>query len=393
MECLYCSREILKESKEHVIHNALGGHLVSTEICCPQCNNAIQKLIDDDFTNIFAPITTRINNLKKSSNTKNKPSATAFGLYNGEIYEVVVKGDKIVSCPQLSKKLKRALSAEDINAIEIISYKFDLENRVFINGISKIATNFAVMNKIPFKNLQNRISIQIEAGVLKGIEFNYLIVPFTALNHFDSFLETATPIDTLYHHLILFNVGKFLWCYVDLFNTFQYYILLNDNWGEENIYISYCQKIEKIDRTLPSFNIRRSKDILTYSQIYQVQPTYDLDELKKSIESKIIKAPYECDVNDLVKINMNALKPILDFSEDKQHISDYLIAVNFYQNEDGNLNSEVFRRFSPNFMTGNSTYASYPDLIYLLLKDDPDYIRKYTFGKLERLNQYLCYFK
>ena len=361
MECLYCSREILKESKEHVIHNALGGHLVSTEICCPQCNNAIQKLIDDDFTNVFAPITTRINNLKKSSNTKNKPSATAFGLYNGEIYEVVVKGDKIVSCPQLSKKLKRPLSADDRDAIEIVSYKFDLDNRIFINGISKIATNFALMNKIPFQNLQDRVSIQLEGGTLKGIEFNYLIVPFTALNHFDWFLETATPIDALYHHLILFNVGKYLWCYVDLFNTFQYYILLNDSWNEENIYIPYCQKIEKIDRTTPTIRFRKLKDILTYSQIYQVKPTYDLDDLKKSIEDKIIKAPYECDINDLIKVNMNVLEPVLDFSEDKQKLSEYLNAVIFYQNEDGNLHSGVFRRFSPNFMPGNSTYASYPD--------------------------------
>lgn len=391
MECLYCSREILKESKEHVIHNALGGHLVSTEICCSQCNNAIQKLIDDDFTNIFAPITTRINNLKKSSNTKNKPSASAFGRYDGEIYEVVVKGDKIVSCPQLSKKLKRPLSADDRDAIEIVSYKFDLDNRIFINGISKIATNFALMNKIPFQNIQDRLSIQVEDGALKGIEFNYLIVPFTALNHFDWFLETATPIDALYHHLILFNVGKYLWCYVDLFNTFQYYILLNDNWNEENIYIPYCQKIEKIDRKTPTIRVRKPKDILTYSQIYQVKSTYDLDDLKKSIEDKIIKAPYECDINDLVKIHMNALEPILDFLEDKQKISDYLNDANFYQNEDGNLHSGIFRRFSPNFMPGNSTYASYPDLIYVLLKDDPDYIRKYTFGKLERLNQYLSF--
>ena len=74
MECLYCDNKILTESKEHIIQNALGGHLVSTEICCPKCNNSIQKLIDDEFTSIFAPITTRIHNLKKTSNTKGKPS-------------------------------------------------------------------------------------------------------------------------------------------------------------------------------------------------------------------------------------------------------------------------------------------------------------------------------
>ena len=129
MECLYCDNKILTESKEHIIQNALGGHLVSTEICCPKCNNSIQKLIDDEFTSIFAPITTRIHNLKKTSNTKGKPSTAAYGLYHGETYEIFIKGNKIVSCPQLSKKLKRNLTSEDINEIEIIGYKFHMTSK------------------------------------------------------------------------------------------------------------------------------------------------------------------------------------------------------------------------------------------------------------------------
>lgn len=35
MNCLYCGKKILKTSKEHVIQNALGGHLESEDICCP----------------------------------------------------------------------------------------------------------------------------------------------------------------------------------------------------------------------------------------------------------------------------------------------------------------------------------------------------------------------
>lgn len=393
MECLYCDNKILTESKEHIIQNALGGHLVSTEICCPKCNNSIQKLIDDEFTSIFAPITTRIHNLKKTSNTKGKPSTAAYGLYHGETYEIFIKGNTIVSCPQLSKKLKRNLTSEDINEIEIIGYKFDVENRSFINGICKIATNFAVMNKVPANNLKDKMTIEISDDLLTGIEFKYPVIPFAALNHFDLLMETGMHIETLYHHLILFNIGDLLWCYVDLFNTFQYYILLSDKWGGGHIYTSYCQKIEIIDRTPPIVRVRKPKDILTYSQMYQVSPTTDIDTFKKSIADKIKKKPYECDINDIVKNNVNILSPILDFSDDKEMILEYLTDVSFYQNEDGDLNPRVFRRFSP-FKTGEQRrFGSYPDMICALMNDNQNSIRKYTFSKFERLNQYLSFSK
>ena len=38
------------------------------------------------------------------------------------------------------------------------------------------------------------------------------------------YIELNTKLE-LYHNLILFSLANNLWCYIDLLNTFQYYIL------------------------------------------------------------------------------------------------------------------------------------------------------------------------
>ena len=39
--CVYCGKKIEKESREHIIQNALGGLYESADICCNKCNNSI----------------------------------------------------------------------------------------------------------------------------------------------------------------------------------------------------------------------------------------------------------------------------------------------------------------------------------------------------------------
>ena len=67
--CIYCNKEITTRSKEHVIQNALGGLLESTDICCADCNNFISKHIDAPFTKIFNPIISRIENFCSEQET------------------------------------------------------------------------------------------------------------------------------------------------------------------------------------------------------------------------------------------------------------------------------------------------------------------------------------
>lgn len=41
VNCVYCGKVIEKESREHIIQNALGGLYEPADICCNKCNNSI----------------------------------------------------------------------------------------------------------------------------------------------------------------------------------------------------------------------------------------------------------------------------------------------------------------------------------------------------------------
>ena len=107
---------IEKESREHIIQNALGGLYESADICCNKCNNSIiSKEIDAPFIRIFNPIISRIENMAKTNNKNSKPSCRG----------------------------KAKCDASKLE-FEIIEHDFQYDKSSFEKGISKIAYNFAV---------------------------------------------------------------------------------------------------------------------------------------------------------------------------------------------------------------------------------------------------------
>lgn len=89
--CVYCGNKITKKSKEHIIQNAIGGLYESDEICCDICNGFLSKNIDEPFTRTFNCITSMINNLTKTNNTKSYPLCTGKAIYENKIYNVQIK--------------------------------------------------------------------------------------------------------------------------------------------------------------------------------------------------------------------------------------------------------------------------------------------------------------
>lgn len=390
VNCFYCRTKIEKTSKEHVIHNALGGHLESIDICCPDCNNKIQRLIDDDFTKIFAPIIGRVSNLKKTSNTKSKPSYNGFAKYGSKKYDVTLKDGKIIDCIDLKKELRRNLTKDDFEKFEIIGYKFDLDNQKFRNGMVKIACNFAISNGVSKKLLSKRMDISLNDNKLEHIDFKHTMIPFVALNHFDNYFETVSSLE-LYHNIVLFNIENTLWCYVDLFNTFQFYVQLTNEWKEEDIYKSYAQNIEKIERQIPNIQVRKAKDVHMYAHMYEVEPTMDIEILKKRINDKINKASYERDIGDIVKCKFTLNNDFIKNSISHEDLLAYYRSVVFYLDDNDSLIDNRFRRFTPSLDITVQTYESYPNLIYELIESDIKSVRVYTEAKFHRLNEFLCF--
>ncbi|MCR8633924.1 HNH endonuclease [Paenibacillus radicis (ex Xue et al. 2023)] len=394
MNCIYCDEIIsfMNESKEHIIQNALGGLYESTQICCNKCNNIVQREIDDKFCKKFNPVITQIENMKKT-NSSAMPSCKGRAKYgdDGKIYNVIIKNQIVIDCPEYKKLHRTNLSKAELRKFEIVDYciDIDLNNDVFKQGICKIAYNYAIEKKVPNNKIKPVLNVIKNNNIITNITFSASIIPFIALNAFDSYLELDTFFE-LSHTLILFSHQNYLCCYVDLFNTFQYFVVLSEIWDGKEIYEPYCQVVQKIDRNMPEFNIYRVKHIHTIATIYGVEPTLNIDKLKMDVQTVINKEPYEKSMGSYIsdKISYHYTKST------KYSLYDKYKSISYYMDDDDMLREKRFRRFTPSVDQINSEvpFYFYPTYILQMIEDrrtikDKEYID----SKQKRLFSYLLH--
>lgn len=384
--CAYCNTPITTRSSEHVIHNALGGLYESTDICCPECNNYTSREIDVPFTTTFNPIIGNMPDLIKSRRGSASPAYTGTVSYQGQQYRANFKGGKVTGCPELSKQLR--CDAAKLT-LDPVSFDFNIKNRAFGNGIAKIAFNYALDKGIDPDLLRHGLDIKKDNGRISGINFTYPIVPFYPLNPIDIYMELS-PITELYHNMILFSQHNKLWCYIDLFNTFQYYVLLSENMPTDaGVYDNYLQFIQRHTVHDPLEYISRPKDILIYAQQYNVEWCNDMAEMKRRIKHAAETKSYKQDMGHVIshKINSMAVLGMMEAAPNlaaKAHLHQSLL---LYFDDNDNLIDKNFRTvvLSPDC----EHVWSYPQAITATIPDAQPSLNEYTHQKFIRLNKFL----
>ena len=157
-------------------------------------------------------------------------------------------------------------------------YNVNIDNESFKKGFEKIAFDYALYCGLKVENLE-----KIFDKSLNKLIDDFYFIPFVPLNIFDEKLEESTLYE-LKHILRLFSVENYLFCYIELFSTFQYYILLSDSYSGAEFYNDFCQKTS-IKETEINFSIRRQKDILILAEQYNL----DLKKISKSCDNDIDK--------------------------------------------------------------------------------------------------------
>ena len=383
--CVYCNKEITTRSREHVIQNALGGLYESEDICCPECNNYISKCIDAPFTKIFNPVIGQIDNFSKTNKTKSCPPCTGMVEYNGKTYQANIKANKVVSCPELSRELH--CDAAKL-PLKIIGYDFNLDNTAFHTGMAKIAFNYALDRGVNLDILAPGLHVQRNGNQITDIKFSYPMIPFCALNPVDEYLELYTPPE-LYHNMILFSQYNNLWCYIDLFNTFQFYVLLSDKLPDNTkIYDDYAQTLQKLDRSEPEINVFDPKEIMILADQYGVEPTMNPDEFSKRIKIAIAKRSQKTAVKEIIQ---NKLKGLTYYSFSLKSTESLLkmnLSLKLYFDKQEKFNERNFRTIT--ISNDCKQILSYPYAINSYLKDQPQALLNYTNAKFNRLNYLLC---
>ncbi len=360
MKCCICGMEIDQEnrSEEHIIHNAIGGILKSDSIYCKKCNSKYGSDLDKAFTEIFAPIIDGLDmnfdrktgktsyegimrdkegnsyktygsDLDKAfteifapiidgldMNFDRKTGKTSYeGIMRdkeGNSYKTWFKNGKVISMFDKDGKYKKWESEK----YEKVAYVFNLDNEFYKKGMAKIAFNFAVYSDVEVnklnrvfdsknKELMNKpivipfVPMTLFDSIIESQDtyelfhvlrlFNYknflyacielfstfqvyvLLVPMTL---FDSIIESQDTYE-LFHVLRLFNYKNFLYACIELFSTFQVYVLLPDDFSGE-IYKEYCQVINKNDSEKHKNELMDSLNILDYKDADIIATQYHI---------------------------------------------------------------------------------------------------------------------
>ena len=329
MRCYVCNRKMVdkptdssqcKAHGEHIIHNGIRGKLISRAILCEECGGVYSK-DDANFCKIFAPFVVALsdrmitadhgktdgNTLKgsifKTPDVKEGDEGIEITAKNGEVIPVqpfyTIEGNKIdvYAGKKRIKDYLKVLTKEladndddiakytierhtDIHDQGYIAYYFskgnDNFNEEFKKGMVKIATEYALHCGISRELLTEVISIDDKGKATIDYDRTKLI-PFIPTTLFDILyeyhrylFEDGYPSHMLKLFTSKYNDGKTrLYCYLDLFSTFQYYVLLNDDYEGEEISETYAQRLIP-KRQRPDVSNYSPKDLSIVIQEYKI---------------------------------------------------------------------------------------------------------------------------
>lgn len=282
---------------EHIIPNAIGGHLTSRDFLCESCGGAFSKG-DSEFAKIMSPFIVLLNQagLLRPLDRDNVDKISLYGsifennaLFSEPIMDIrYAEGKAIPSKPtfKIDNEHKRVIiyaagkAAKNIQVLarkelekqglDSSDYLFDVcddmlshgflginfskgifnFNEKFKDGLLKIAVEFALHSGVDRNDLTSVLDIDNKTNAA-CIKENTSIWPYIPLSIADVLYENERYIiDSNYpsHVLRVFSQGiqdggKYLLCYIELFSTFQYYVMLNDDFKGKDVDNTYAQRL------------------------------------------------------------------------------------------------------------------------------------------------------
>ena len=283
--CYLCERPfgasgVLKH-EEHIIQNAIGGKLRSRSILCEKCGENLGGSVDAPFIKSIAPLSTILFDLardrgeqtpapavlatkqrllhppgdvtfKLNSNFELLPSKPVY-IQDDEFKTVTVFAatDKLAikfcASPAIQALHQRGyIVATRTNIAEYaekIYLQLDPESPDLLRGVLKIAIEYAISEQIPASAVRDLLpngEVVATAETLQSLVRQYY--PTSEEEKLYEAYKFEHESSYPNHQLYLFNLGKKLYCYVELFGAIQKYVLLSSDYHGEPILKKYLQR-------------------------------------------------------------------------------------------------------------------------------------------------------
>lgn len=371
----------VQRHKEHIIHNSLYGRLKSTSILCEKCGNAYSKE-DGNFVSLFSGFLETLHdylyrkdhgkdkpkrlkayfypNSEKESDNKEDVEYCAGKVYPLKPYYEVSEENKEIRIvahkgrlPHFEKFLlkehpeyaeyKRIL-LDDISDLGKIGIFFSENNSdfnmIFKKGMIKIATEYALSQGIERRDLTDTLIVHDDNSATVMFDCAILVpcTPHAGIGLAVDFVEDIINPNYPSHVLRLFSdvnkYGRFLTCYIDLFSTFRYYVILNHNYTGSDIDVHYSQRLmmgydEKGECINPSYDLEQANKIFC-DNMYRMLSDY----INKQIlpELCIDKCSWEHLISGLIEEEgvEQVVRELVDFF----NISNYGKYVTFHYDDE-----------------------------------------------------------
>lgn len=407
---------------EHIIPNAIGGHLTSNRILCEKCGGDYSKG-DSRFVNVFGCF---IHNLEHRMlfDRGHSDRQVKGSYYDGDNQiEIVVEGNKampkrpiveedaegrvkITANPKVAKQLaqkyqnegKEVDTVDNLYGLLALNFSEGMSdfNDCFKEGFVKMAVEYALHKGIAREKLDAALTLHDDNSASVNFD-NIPVFPFVPMDRFNNVYELhRDEIEKLYpsHTLMLFNNGKKLLCYIDLFSTFQYYVLLSENYTDEDVYCCYYQPL--FEQRVPHRYTKEELEGMGMSELHAVVTELGIDYNDKSLDEIYDEVVYVSNQRSISRSYDDLTKSIPGY----ETVVSCLEAETYQDEYDEELSPEILEEIkengSPNIyrcilskkMDGKMQQFSYPGQCNRQAVDDIDYVKNYTGMKYKQLEAY-----
>ncbi len=291
------------KSKEHIILNAIGGKLKSTELLCNVCNSKLGYQADSELAKQLLFISSYLQ-IKRDSGTF--PIIKGLKTSDGKSYDLLDGSKPILSKPNVEikegeKTIDISISARNekelFNILKGIQKKFPtldidrlketaelkegylddfLTHRMTIGGelafqsIAKTAINYYLLARKEKSSVEHLINYLLNKEKLKIVNHYYP-------NKRPYKREPKEIVHLI--HLCGNKHDNLLYCYIEFFSTFSFLVILNENYYLKSFSQTYCFDImtnKEINRVV---NLKLNKE-----QISIALNSYGLDFKKVGVE-------------------------------------------------------------------------------------------------------------
>ena len=312
--CYVCGKiiDFTNRTEEHIIPNAIGGHLKSPYLICYNCNCEFGRKIDAALAQQLNPIASMLN-IKRDRGT---PQAfDTVDTKNGTTYSFEPGGKPVLKIPDIQQDgnhytikvrdkkqartvlsgLKRKHPEIDIETIlqnckpekkyieNFVSIDFVLGGSEAFRSLCKTAINFYLYKGGNKQNICHLIPY-----IKNDAEDLHIVSPM----YFDKAPIPTRPEEVLHSIIVRGDVKeKMLFAYIELFDFYKVVVLLNKNYEGEAIEYSYFFDVLQRVQVSRNYELKLSKkqveNVLnggkfTYQEMHRKMKPYLEEVIRKA---------------------------------------------------------------------------------------------------------------